>query len=395
VAQPAAPDRLGGVIVATHYWSPGWASALDDYLRPRADFYQWIGLPLFADGSRASCKVYRSGILEQALEVPGGRGPLRYAQDVLRTVRWARRQPAAIFVAGDNLLALAGLWLRWRGRVNAVVLYTIDFVPQRFRNRILNFIYRAVDRFAVAHVDAVWNTAVGVIEGREQRDPGKRRAPQLVVPIGAYTTRIRLPGIARRRTVAYLGHLLQKQGLQIVIDALPNVLGRYPEARLLVIGDGPYRQDLEQRAAALEVSDAVEFAGFSDDHAEIERRLVECSIGVAPYEPGDDNYSRFQDLPGKIVTYLACGLAVVTTTVPRDGHLVDEAGAGRVVEYSPRAMGDAICAYFDDPVLLANSQDSARKMASAYDWSTIFGRAFAETIQAVPRLREEATQKPA
>jgi len=371
----------GDVILATHYWSPGWASALDDYLKPRAKSYRWIGHPLFVDGSPATYRVYRDGDLVKSVDLKGGRGPLRHAQDLWRTLHWARHEDRAdIFVAGDNLLALAGIWMRWRGRVRAVVLYTIDFVPQRFKNPIVNRLYHSIDRFAASRSDVVWNTAKGVIAARAERDGDHRLAPHIVVPIGAYTQRIGGKGDKpRRRTIAYLGHLLEKQGLQVVISALPEITRKFPDARLLVIGDGPYRPELEKLAVSVGVSEAVEFAGFSDDHLEIERRLLECAIGVAPYVPKPENYSRFQDLPGKIVTYLACGLAVITTEVPGDGKLIVEAGAGRVVDYTPASFAGAINDYFQDPALLAKTSASAVKLGGAYDWTEIFDSAFSQT----------------
>lgn len=383
------------VIVATHYWSPGWASALDDFLKPRADRYRAISHPLFADGSVASYRCWSHGQRRASFDVPGIRDPSRYLRDVGRTIRWSRTDGAAdLFIAGDNLLALAGLWLRRRGLVKAVVMYAIDFVPRRFANPIANRAYHAVDRLAGARSDVVWNTASGLIEGRRLRDGDRRTAPQIIVPIGAYTKRIaERPMTERRPRLAYLGHLLDKQGLQVVIEALPRIVERFPEVDLLVIGDGPYRPELEALARRLGVGAAVEFAGFSDDHMAIERRLLDCRLGVAPYKPGPENYSQFQDLPGKIVTYLACGLPVITTTVPRHGHLLEQAGAGRVVDYSPAAMASAIGEYLAAPDGLAEASKAARKLGLAYDWDEIFDRALQETVRLSPALSRETRRE--
>jgi glycosyltransferase involved in cell wall biosynthesis len=378
------------VTVATHYWSPGWASALDEYLRARAARYRWIGHPLFADGSAASYHLYEHGELVKSVEKAGIAGPSRYLGDVRRTLAWARLDgPTDLFIAGDNLIALAGLRLRSRGLARAVVLYTIDFVPQRFRNLLANRAYHGIDRFAVARADVVWNTASGIVEGRRERDGARRQAPQLIVPIGAHVKRIvPRPVEQRRPTIAYLGHLLEKQGLQVVIQAMPEVLRRRPGACLLVIGDGPYRARLEALTSDLGVAGAVEFTGFHDDHAVIEELLLDCSLGVAPYEPGDANYSRYQDLPGKIVTYLACGLPVITTTVPRHGHLLESSGSGQVSEYSPMAMADAIDRYLSDPALLTKASECARHLGLSYDWDEIFDRALSETGRLAKGLRD-------
>lgn len=383
---------LNDIIVATHYWAPGWATALDEYLKPRVTRYRAINHPLFADGSPSTYRFYTNGERSSAFDAPGGHGPSRYVMDVRRTVQWSQKDgPTELFIAGDNLLALAGLWLRRRGLAKAVALYSIDFVPNRFGNALLNRAYHGIDRLAVARSDVVWNGSSGIAEGRRQRDGARKAAPQILVPMGAHTKRIGEHAHRdRSRTLVYLGHLLEKQGLQVVLRALPAIRARVPDVGLLVIGDGPYRQEAERLAAELDVTSAVEFAGFMDDHVAIERRLLECAIGVAPYVPSPENYSQYTDLPGKIVTYLACGLAVITTEVPRRGRLLEEMGAGRVVPYAPESFATAIVEYLRDPAALKAARESALEIALSYDWDEIFELALTETVRLTPALDSSA-----
>src|SRR5207253_6847437 len=94
------PKLPNDIILATHYWSPGWASALGDYLKPRIEHYRWIGHPMYVDGSAATYNSYLRGDLVKSLDVPGGRGPLRYLKDIFRTLVWARQEgPADLFIA--------------------------------------------------------------------------------------------------------------------------------------------------------------------------------------------------------------------------------------------------------------------------------------------------------
>jgi glycosyltransferase involved in cell wall biosynthesis len=349
----------------------------------------WISHPLFEGEGRSEFRLYERGQLIVSGSMASPRGAARYIADLVRTVRWcAMRGKFELFVAGDNLIALAGLWLRARRGVNAVVLYSIDFVPKRFSNALLNRFYHWIDRAAVARSNVVWNTAEGVIEGRRTRDGGPAPTPQLIVPIGADVERIAAEHVERdRNAIVYLGHLLEKQGVQVVVEAMPLVLAKIPRARLVVIGDGPYMPSLVEQANRLGVTKSVDFVGFLDDHARIERLLLGCAVGVAPYVPGESNYSRFQDLPGKIVTYLACGLPVITTTVPRHAGLLETAGAGRVVEYTADAFATAIVGYLADRDALHVSSRAAFQMGLTYDWRRIFDGAFEATARAISSAR--------
>lgn len=375
-------DARHGVILATHYWTVGPASALDEYLRHRANAYLFIAHPLFDEGRDAYYQRWQDGVQTDSRKFPGIHGLARFFGDVVRTVRWiGRARHYELFVAGDNLLALAGLYLRLRGRVRWVVLYTIDFVPRRFSNPVLNWAYRAIDRFAVRHVDAIWNAAEGIAKGRRQRDGGMAMAPNLVVPVGARVAhaRQRADESVRTRDVVYLGHLLEKQGVQIVIEAMPRILEVLPGTRFLVIGDGPHMEALRALAHRVGASHAIEFMGESLDHELIEQRLCACSVGVAPYVTEPSNYSQFTDLPGKVKNYLACGLATVMTDVPGHAADVEAAGAGRVVPYDATAQADAIIAYLTDDALLARTSKAATAMAAPFDWDHIFDAAFQET----------------
>ena len=368
-------------MLATHYWAVGPAWALDEYLRERAADYLFIAHPLFPGDQPVYIRRYRRGsMLGEVRHRSAARG-VRFLSDVLRTVRWAGPGDSRRwFIAGDNLLALAGLWLRRRGRVSPVVLYSIDFVPRRFANPVLNWIYHRIDRFASSQVDAVWNAAAGIEQARRERDGHRPTAPQLVVPVGASFKRIKRYPLGRGRyQLAFLGHLLERQGVQLVIEAMPAIRAAFPESSLLVIGDGPYRPELEAIARRCQVEGAVEFAGYSNDHLMIEDRLAHSAIGVAPYRPDPESLSQFTDLPGKIKNYLACGLAVILTDVPQLAHTVEEAGAGKVVPYDRERLAAAVIDYLAHPDRLEEARLAAARMGERFDWDTVFNEAFERT----------------
>ena len=384
-AKPQAPPD---VVLATHYWAVGPAIALDEYLRPRVSRYLFIAHPLYGRPARAYFRRFQAGTPIAQGERRPLPGPLRFGGDLWRTVRWAGAgDRGRLFIAGDNLLALAGLWLRRRRRVKAVILYRIDFVPKRFANPLLNRLYHAVDRYAVRHVDAVWNTSAGLEQARRARDGGASRTPQLVVPVGASYRRIRRHPLAAidPHRIAFLGHLVERQGVQLVIEALPLIRRAVADASLLVIGDGPYAATLKALARGRGVEGAVDFAGYSDDHPAIETLLARCALGVAPYAPDPQSLSRFQGLPGKIKNYLACGLAVVLTGVPMEARSVEAAGAGVVVAYRKEEIAAAVIAYLNDPERLGRAREAAARLGAAFDWDDLFDQAFERTLPLIAR----------
>jgi glycosyltransferase involved in cell wall biosynthesis len=82
-----------------------------------------------------------------------------------------------------------------------------------------------------------------------------------VVPNGAeLTLPSRLPEPVDGLIVSP-GRLERYKGHHRLIEALPHLLERIPEARLRIVGNGPYEPDLRRRAEEVGVADRVEIAG--------------------------------------------------------------------------------------------------------------------------------------
>jgi glycosyltransferase involved in cell wall biosynthesis len=69
------------------------------------------------------------------------------------------------------------------------------------------------------------------------------------------------PPLSDPPTVACAARLVPEKGVDVLISAMAQVVARVPTARLLLAGDGPQRQALEQQAADLGVADQVSFLG--------------------------------------------------------------------------------------------------------------------------------------
>lgn len=57
----------------------------------------------------------------------------------------------------------------------------------------------------------------------------------------------------------------EEKGLNYLLDAMPAVLRTFPKARLLMVGDGKLRAQLERQVSTLGIRDSVVFAGFQSD----------------------------------------------------------------------------------------------------------------------------------
>jgi 1,4-alpha-glucan branching enzyme len=88
------------------------------------------------------------------------------------------------------------------------------------------------------------------------------------------------------QTIIYVGRLVIEKGVQYLLEAVPGLLERFTQVKLVIAGNGPYEQELQQLAAALCIREHVKFVGFVSE-TERNRLLTESQVAVFPsiYEP--------------------------------------------------------------------------------------------------------------
>lgn len=73
-------------------------------------------------------------------------------------------------------------------------------------------------------------------------------------------------GFARpeERIVVFVGRLVPEKGAQVLLDAVPRVISRIPQAKFIIVGSGPYEGELRSRVKNLKLGDKVSFTGYLD-----------------------------------------------------------------------------------------------------------------------------------
>jgi glycosyltransferase involved in cell wall biosynthesis len=173
-----------------------------------------------------------------------------------------------------------------------------------------------------------------------------------VIGHGVAVDRFRPDAVLRTRTRAQLGlspdcpvlitvaALEERKGVQWVIRALPKVLTRFPETRYLVVGDGPFRKELEKLTRDLKLDNHVLFLGFQKD--------------VAPFMNASDLaflLSSGEASPISLLEYAACSLPVITSCHDPFPELIQPEWGEMVQEGNPELLSQKIITLFSDSSL--------------------------------------------
>jgi glycosyltransferase involved in cell wall biosynthesis len=360
--------------IVANGFADGPAQALRDYLVPRASSVVAVFHPLTREqGTKHVVGEYTAGrqVRTRSISLPL-RPPLSFASDPFIPLR----MPVVDLWFGFNPLACArGLAARKLARAERVVLWSVDFVPARFGRTPLTRLYDRLDQLCCTRADVRVELSATARDARNRRHALEDGVvPTHVVPMGAWLSRVpKSSGDAFvRRRVVFLGHLVPRQGVAVLLEALWQLDRRGASVETDIIGDGPLLGELQAHAARLAIDARVRFHGFVEDHRRVEELLAGAALAVAPYEPSPDSFTRYAD-PGKLKAYLAAGLPIVLTAVPPiSAELAEHAGA-ELVPFDAGALADAIERGLGSPERWRERRRAALSYAERFDWDTLFG----------------------
>lgn len=175
-------------------------------------------------------------------------------------------------------------------------------------------------------------------------------------------------GAAGARVVLGVGRLVERKGFDTLIDAMPAVLARVPEALCLIAGDGPLRAELEQRIHATGLSERVRLLGPVDDH-----ELV-ALYRIAEVFAMPNRTTATGDTEGFGLVFLeanACGKPVVAGRAGGAVEAVADGCNGLLVDgKAHREVATALIRLLTDPPLYARLSAGARTRAAASGWAS-------------------------
>lgn len=149
---------------------------------------------------------------------------------------------------------------------------------------------------------------------------------------------------AQSQLVLYVGRLVAEKGLRELVEAMQQLRVSQPRAELVLVGDGPLRDELAARAR--DAQQGLRLIG-AQDAGQVAVWMAACNLLALP------SYSEGH--PNVLVEALACGRPVVSTPVGGVPEVVDARCAilvpPRDVPTLARALGEALTRDWDEAAL--------------------------------------------
>jgi len=139
--------------------------------------------------------------------------------------------------------------------------------------------------------------------------------------------------------IVTIGRLDEQKGHRFLIEAFPAILKSHPQARLVIVGEGPLEADLRRQSLQLGLTNCVCFAGWRNDVSAV-LKAGRCLVLS----------SLWEGMPNVVLEAMAAGIPVVATDVEGVRELIEPNRSGVVVPpASAEALASAVCRLLDDP----------------------------------------------
>jgi glycosyltransferase involved in cell wall biosynthesis len=227
-------------------------------------------------------------------------------------------------------------------------------------------IARGVERLVLGSADRLiavsrelesWLAGLGVPRHRISIRANGVDVARFAAPPGAADAIRRRLGLGDAPVVGFLGTLKPWHGTGTLVRAVAMLHRQGLMPRLLLVGDGPQRTQLEALAASEGVADATVFTG-AIPHELVPSYLAAMTVAVVPY----DQTERFYFSPLKLYECMAAGLPVVAADVGDIGECVRHGASGWL--YPPgdaAALAQGMEALFARPSLAASLCSAGRE----------------------------------
>lgn len=145
--------------------------------------------------------------------------------------------------------------------------------------------------------------------------------------------------------IVFIGTLFEFSGLDAFIQRFSKITKEVPEARLLIVGDGPQRSELERIISEQNLDTRVIITGFQP-YETMPQYINLASICVNPFVITDTTRDIF---PTKILQYMACRKPIAATPLPGVVELVPGESEGIVYSDTPDSMIESVISLLLSP----------------------------------------------
>ncbi|OGM18349.1 hypothetical protein A2686_03275 [Candidatus Woesebacteria bacterium RIFCSPHIGHO2_01_FULL_38_10] len=270
------------------------------------------------------------------------------------------------YIGLDNFDTFPAIFFKgWK--IKRVIYYGSDYADERFKNSIMNIVYRMVELVALRISDLVISNTKRAEERRISLGLNKRKS--LVIPNGVDLGLI--PRLKKRIIFdfVYLGTLSETHGVIELLHVFSKIAKSFRRVKLAFLGTGSKEEKIRTFVKENNLENRVYLLGRLEHDKALRFLVKNGGVGIASYNESE-GWTKYAS-PLKVKEYLACGMPVIISSVPEISGDVRKYKLGYVYN-SKRQLFEAMQKFSKNKNLIKTLSKNAKEYVEKFDWNLMY-----------------------
>ena len=187
-----------------------------------------------------------------------------------------------------------------------------------------------------------------------------------IVPNGVDLSMFNITKKKNPKKVVFAGAMYYHRGLDVLLETIPLVIEKIPDAKFVLLGSGTEMDKLKEIVSKNKLDNSVEFKGWIE-REKIPENIADASIGIGPLRLTE---VTSRALPIKVLEYMAVSLPVIAQkgTLPTD--ILENEKNGFFIE-NHTELAEKIILLLNEPKKVKNMGAHSLKLVQKFSWDQV------------------------